>query len=78
MLNDMSALFDQFATMLKSVLPLSPFKNLISSIGELPGLGWLNWFFPVSTCLRIFAAWLVAYGVYLLYSIILRWIRAVK
>ena len=78
MLSWMAELFSTFGDLLKTVLPRSPFTDFIASMGSLPGLGWLNWFFPVGTCLRILSAWLVAYGVYLVYSIILRWIKAVK
>ena len=78
MLTWMQELISEFGTMLMTVLPRSPFTGVISSLSDLPGLGWLNWFFPVGACLKIFAAWLVAYGTYLLYSIILRWIKAVQ
>lgn len=78
MLTWMQELFASFGAMLTTVLPRSPFTEFISSMGSLPGLGWLNWFFPVGACLKIFAAWLVAYGLYLVYSIILRWIKAVE
>lgn len=78
MLTWMEELFSQFASTLMTVLPRSPFTGVITSLGNLPGLGWLNWFFPVGACLRIFAAWLVAYGTYLIYSIIMRWIKAIE
>lgn len=78
MLTWMSELFASFGDLLKTVLPRSPFTDIIASLEGLPGLGWLNWFFPVGACLKIFAAWLVAYGVYLVYSIILRWVKAVE
>lgn len=78
MLTWMSELFNQFAEMLKTVLPRSPFADFISSWVAPEGLGWLNWLFPVGTCLRILAAWLLAYGLYLAYSIILRWLKAVE
>lgn len=78
MITWMQELFTNFGQMLMTVLPKSPFKDVIATLGGLPGLGWLNWFFPVGACLKIFAAWLVAYGLYLAYSIILRWIKAVE
>lgn len=78
MLTWMDELFSSFGELLKTVLPRSPFTDIIMSMGNLPGLGWLNWFFPVGACLRILSAWLVAYAGYLAYSIILRWIKAVE
>lgn len=59
------------------VLPTSPFADFIESFASLPFLGYLNWFFPVGPCLVILAAWLVAYGLYLLYSILMRWLKVI-
>ena len=73
----MTSIFDFFADALKSVLPLSPFQQFISEIGSFEYLGWLNWFFPVGDCLTVLSAWLTAIGVFYLYSIILRWIKAI-
>ena len=73
----MSSIFDFFADTLKSVLPLSPFQQFISEIGSFEYLGWLNWFFPVGDCLKVLSAWLAAIGAFYLYSIILRWIKAI-
>lgn len=62
---------------LKKVLPLSPFSEWIAKIGELPYLGWLNWLFPVGTCLTIMAGWLTAVGLFYLYSIVMRWLKVI-
>lgn len=59
------------------VLPTSPFTDFIESFASLPFLGYLNWFFPVGPCLIILSAWLVAYGLYLLYSIAMRWLKVI-
>ena len=71
-------LLQQFGQSLQAVLPLSPFRGYIDQIAVPEWLGVLNWLFPVSECVTILAAWLVAYGTYLLYRIILRWIKAVS
>ena len=60
---------------LLSVLPLSPFADWIDQFSNLPFLGYLNWFIPVGTFIAILELWLVAYGAYLVYSIILRWAK---
>ena len=78
MLTWMTELFNSFGSMLMTVLPRSPFAGVLFSLAGNQGLGWLNWFFPVGACLKVFAAWLVAYGTYLVYSIIMRWIKAIE
>lgn len=60
-----------------SVLPRSPFVDFFDKFEALPYLGYLNYFIPVGTLLKIGAAWLVAIGIFYLWSIILRWIRAI-
>lgn len=79
-LNWMSDLFNHFAESVVSVLPLSPFRSVINSWGAgVPqGIAWLNWLVPVSQILGVFAAWLSAYALYLLASIVLRWIKAIE
>lgn len=56
----------------------SPFLKFFDSFKDLPALGYLNWFFPVKDCLVVMAAYLVAVGVYYVYSVIMRWIRAIE
>lgn len=52
------------ATILIAILPVSPFKGMIESMGELPYLSYFNWFFPVGRCLTALTAWGVAIGIY--------------
>lgn len=59
------------------LLPRSPFTDWIESFTVPNWVGWLNWFFPVGTCLDIMAVWLVAIGLYYLYSIVLRWVKVI-
>lgn len=73
----MGKILQSLGEFLAGVLPLSPFQGFIDSIGTFEYLGWLNWFFPVGDCLRLLAAWVAVIGVYFLYSIILRWIKAI-
>jgi len=68
----------QFFTWVLNLLPKSPFQTYIKSVGEIPYLAELNWFLPVPQLLAIGAAWLAAIALYYLYSIILRWIRAIQ
>lgn len=79
-IDDGASWLERFAGSLLQVLPRSPFAEIVSlPEAVLPQwLRWLNWFVPVAEILSVFAAWLVAYGLYLLYRIILRWIKAVS
>ena len=41
----LNALTD-FANTLLSVLPKSPFSDLLNTFSNIPYLGWVNWFIP--------------------------------
>lgn len=58
------------------VLPDSPFQMLANSPIK-PYLGYINYFVPVDFIVNALSLWLVAVGGYYLWSIILRWIKAV-
>lgn len=70
-------IFKKFAENLLDLLPISPFQEFLSNFRNLPYLGWLNWFFPVSGCLKVMGAWLGAVGLFYLYSILMRWIKMI-
>lgn len=61
-----------------NLLPMSPFTTYIEQFSQLPYLNWVNWFIPVGDMVKIGMAWLTAIGIFYLYSIILRWIRAIE
>ncbi len=71
-------LFTQFWNKIVSFLPVSPFLKFYDSFKDLPGLHYLNWFFPVKECLTVFAAYLTAVAVYYVYSIVMRTINAIE
>lgn len=77
MLDFMSELLNKFASLIVSVLPSSPVQKYLSSFADLPYLSWLNWFFPVSACITVAEAWLVAIGLFYIYSVILRWVKVI-
>lgn len=58
------------------LLPPSPFTVLDNSpIAEyLPSL---NYFIPISQIIAICEVWIVSVGVYYIYQIVLRWLKAV-
>lgn len=75
---EMSGLLDRFLDSLLSLFPLSPFTEIINTIGQLPWLGYLNWFLPVGEMLSVGAAWLSAVALYYLYSVVARWIKLIS
>ncbi len=78
MLDFMTAIIEKFLDWVLNLLPTSPFTAFIEACGNLPYLGWLNWFIPVGQMIAIGEAWLISIGLFYLYSIVLRWIRAIE
>lgn len=60
------------------LLPLSPFTQYIEKLKDIPFLGYLNWFIPIKELLIIGASWLGVIGLFYLYSIVLRWVKAIE
>lgn len=73
----LSTLWENFSGSLTDMLPKSPFTSVINNLEALPYMGYVNWFFPVGACLKVFAFWLTAYGLYLVLVIVLRWLKVV-
>ena len=60
-----------------SILPDSPFKMISNSvIAEY--LPTLNFFIPVAEIISISQFWLSVIGIYYVYQIVLRWIKAIE
>ena len=78
MIDFMTAIIEKFLDWVLKLLPTSPFTSFIEACGNLPYLSWLNWFIPVGQMIAIGEAWLIAIGLFYLYSIVLRWIRAIE
>lgn len=70
-------LVTRFLDWVCNLLPTSPFVAYIDALETMPYLSYLNWFVPVSSFIAIGEAWLVSVGLFYMYSIILRWIRAI-
>lgn len=68
----------EFLDWVLKLLPLSPFTDILDKLEQMPYLGYLNYFIPIGTFIKIGEAWLVSVGLFYLYSIILRWIRAIE
>lgn len=80
MLEWLQELWDTFSADLIAILPSSPFKSVIDEWTlDLPdGVAWLNWFIDIPGMLKIFSAWLACYLIYLLVSIVMRWIKVIE
>lgn len=76
-MSSMKEILDQFLSWVLALLPTSPFTSFLDSMETIPYLGWLNWFLPISEMIVIGEAWLVAIGTFYLYSVILRWVKAI-
>ena len=68
----------EIAAVLVKVLPESPFQKFYKAIGEIPGLGYLNYFVPVSEMIVILESWLAAIAIFYIYQIALRWIKMIE
>lgn len=63
---------------LLKILPKSPFVYLDMIPEVAATLGYVNYFVPISTCLVIAEGWLTCIGVYYIYSLALRWVKAIR
>lgn len=73
----LSGLWESFSGALMKVLPKSPFQEFLADIGEIPFLGYLNWFFPVGDCIKVMIAWCGAIALFQFYSIVMRWLKMI-
>lgn len=74
-------LFKSIMDVIISVLPTSPFKGVIKGMESeevQQVLSYLNWFVPIKDVVAVLAGWLTAIGLYYIYVIVLRWIKAIK
>lgn len=78
MLAFMKEILDKFLSLVLSVLPLSPFAGFINGLEQVPYLGYINYFIPVGTFVKIGAAWLAAIALFYLYSVVARWIKLIE
>jgi hypothetical protein len=77
LLNYLISTFAYVANGIFSLLPGSPFQ-IISTSDVAEYLGYLNWIIPVDALLTISMYWVGALAVFIIYSVILRWIRVIS
>lgn len=78
MIKFMKEMLDKLLAVIVSLLPLSPFASAIDSLAQVPYLGYINYFIPVGTCLKIGTAWLSAIALFYLYSVVARWVKLIS
>ena len=59
------------------LLPDSPFRGFIDNIAEIPYIGYLNYFVPVSDFLALLTVWGAAVGLFYVSSVILRFVKEI-
>lgn len=74
----MKEMVDKFLSFLLNILPLSPFAPVIDKLGELPYVGYINYFVPVGTCIKIGEAWLAAIALFYAWSVLARWVKLIE
>lgn len=75
MLTFMKKMLDKLLHAVLSLFPVSPFAPLIREIADIPYLGVLNWFLPVSEMVSVGTLWLIAIGVYYAWMVVARWVK---
>lgn len=78
MLMKIKAALLMLANALLSFLPSSPFTRFLDSMEELPVLGFLNYFVPVSEMIAIGEAWAACVAVFYLYQAALRFVKLIQ
>lgn len=76
-MDTLTTLWDGLADGLLKLLPLSPFREYLDYMADIPYLGVLNWFFPFRGVLVITGTWLTVVGLYYGYSAVMRWIKII-
>lgn len=77
MIAKINAFLYKIVGLILSVLPDSPFTAVIADLENVPWLGYMNWFIPVGTMLKIGTLWTAAIAAFYVYQLILRWAKVV-
>lgn len=74
-------LFKFNADWIYSILPLDPFKDVISELFSdkiQQGLSWLNWLIPIGDFVKILLVWVTCITTYYVYTVVLRWLKVIE
>ena len=75
--NDILSWVNIKSQFLVGFLPRSPFRSIINSMGNIPYIDTISWFVPIDEIVLLLMYWTTAIGIYYVYSIALRWIKAI-
>ena len=75
--NDLLSWINIKAQFLVQFLPTSPFRKIIDSMGSIPYIDSISWFVPIDEIVLLLLYWTTAIGIYYVYSIVLRWVKAI-
>ena len=75
--NDLLTWVESKAYFLIGFLPYSPFRRVIDHIGNIPYIDTIAWFVPIDEIVLLLMYWTTAIGVYYVYMVVLRWIKAI-
>lgn len=81
LLSLLQSIIDGFASLLSTVvlvLPNSPFNGLSAMVLDSTWFGYLCYIVPVPQILALLEAWGVSVGLFYVYMIILRWVKAIE
>ncbi len=73
-----SGFIDAILLKILNLLPNSPFVMLSSSPQIYKILQYMNWFIPVDFIISTTEAWAVAVAGYMIWQLVLRWLRAIE
>lgn len=60
------------------LLPDSPFRGFIDGLADVPFIGFLNYFIPVSDFVALLSVWVAAVGLFYICSAVLRFAKAIE
>lgn len=75
MLAFMKEMLDKLLHLVLSLFPVSPFAPVIREIADIPYLGVLNWFIPITEIVAIGTLWLTAIAMYYAWMVVARWVK---
>lgn len=74
----MGDLLNQLLAVIMVALPNSPFQMITQNATVSRYLGYLNWFIPITFMLGVLQAWLIAVGIFYVWQLLLRWLKAIE
>lgn len=73
--NNVIPFFAVIMAIVITALPASPFLGYIEQVEQIPWLSVLNWFMPIPEMIAILQSWCIAYGTYVAYKALLKYIK---